>query len=355
MAGKDGEVNPERTQVALVIGAGAPNATLMAGALCLFCERGVTFDIVFTSGAGGLLGLLYMAPKGKTPVQALQDTINFGVSDLIYNLFPFGYKTFFKAGPFTELFTRWGQYIPRFPLHFSERHHNARQRLYNDWVDWWVAALTPTNLHYGSAGLTTRSPFIDELIDFTALRNAPGEFYMNAFSLTDNTMVRFDKEVITKEHFYATMAFPFIYPPYEMNGQFYIEGGVIDPLNFANLPHPETIKAVVVFDVLKNYLLRRPRNIWDAYQISIVTPIVSLADKALKDFQDATLQRQSMFRDIELRRISTQRADMDFDIPEEQYPYLLEWSYSNLLRLWEIGYRAGARFYEQYGQDLPHH
>jgi hypothetical protein len=44
---------------ALVIGGGAPNSALVAGALVAFVDRGVRFDVISTSGAGALMGLLY--------------------------------------------------------------------------------------------------------------------------------------------------------------------------------------------------------------------------------------------------------------------------------------------------------
>lgn len=49
---------------ALVLGAGAPNSALLAGALVAFIDRGISFDVVSTSGAGALIGLLYACPKG---------------------------------------------------------------------------------------------------------------------------------------------------------------------------------------------------------------------------------------------------------------------------------------------------
>ena len=50
--------------IALVLGGGAPNLTLMAGAVAALDDAGVEFDVVSTSGAGMLIGLLYAAPKG---------------------------------------------------------------------------------------------------------------------------------------------------------------------------------------------------------------------------------------------------------------------------------------------------
>jgi predicted acylesterase/phospholipase RssA len=51
--------------IALVLGGGAPNLTLMAGAVAALDDAGVEFDVVSTSGAGMLIGLLYAAPKGR--------------------------------------------------------------------------------------------------------------------------------------------------------------------------------------------------------------------------------------------------------------------------------------------------
>ena len=45
-----------KEKAAVVIGAGAPHSSLMAGALCAIWEGGRTFDIIYTAGAGGLMG-----------------------------------------------------------------------------------------------------------------------------------------------------------------------------------------------------------------------------------------------------------------------------------------------------------
>jgi len=93
--------------VALVLGGGAPNLTLMAGAVAALSESGVKFDIVSASGAGMLIGLLYAAPKGGTASQALRQTVNMGVHDAIYDRFPVNYKVFFKPGHLAEFYTRY--------------------------------------------------------------------------------------------------------------------------------------------------------------------------------------------------------------------------------------------------------
>ena len=76
--------------IALVLGGGAPNLTLMAGAVAALDDAGVEFDVVSTSGAGMLIGLLYAAPKGRRGdikrdrAAALKNTVNMGVDDAIY-------------------------------------------------------------------------------------------------------------------------------------------------------------------------------------------------------------------------------------------------------------------------------
>lgn len=90
------------TTKALVLGGGAPNATLMAGAVCAFHRHGVRFDLISSAGAGALIGLLAVAPKNQTPEEALRRTVNYGVDDLIYSFVPVNYKVFQKRLPVGE-------------------------------------------------------------------------------------------------------------------------------------------------------------------------------------------------------------------------------------------------------------
>ena len=83
---------------ALVLGGGAPNSSLIAGALVAFLEKGVHFDVISTSGAGSLMGLLYTAPRSGDPKQALTAWSNSGIADAIYRGLPVDYKVFNKPG-----------------------------------------------------------------------------------------------------------------------------------------------------------------------------------------------------------------------------------------------------------------
>ncbi|SUX54805.1 patatin-like phospholipase family protein [Chromobacterium vaccinii] len=92
----------KRPSIALVLGGGAPNATLMAGALVALTEAGVKFDIISASGAGAIVGLLYAAPRQGDALAALSRLADMGVSDRIYSLFPVNYKVFNKPGPLAD-------------------------------------------------------------------------------------------------------------------------------------------------------------------------------------------------------------------------------------------------------------
>jgi NTE family protein len=118
--------------VGLILSGGAPVLTFMAGALVALDERNVKFDVISTSGAGMLVGLLYAAPKRRTGdikrdrAAALKNTVNMGVSDEIYGLLPVNFKVFYKPGLLADLYRQWladvyRQWLRLFtPLRFAD-------------------------------------------------------------------------------------------------------------------------------------------------------------------------------------------------------------------------------------------
>ena len=98
----------------IVLNGTAPAMTLMSGAMIAFAEQGVQFDTISATGAGGLVGMLYLAPKGgKKPVDALRELPNLFVSDWLYRLFPVNFKVFQKYGPFAEHFWELRKRLPQ--------------------------------------------------------------------------------------------------------------------------------------------------------------------------------------------------------------------------------------------------
>src|SRR5579864_6932251 len=113
----------------LVLRGGAPNLTLM-------------------SGAGAVVGLSYLAPKGLTPVEALRNTINFGVSDAIYSILPINYKVFFKGGALSDAFRNLWRKLP--PVQYAEHQYgmSPAQKLESDLLLLAGSMVTPCDLNF---------------------------------------------------------------------------------------------------------------------------------------------------------------------------------------------------------------
>ena len=345
----------------LVLSGGAPNGALIAGALATIYKRGKTFSTLYTSGAGALMGMIFKAPKPPLEAhQALALLLDMGVEDSIYSLFPVGYKTFFKSGPFTNL---WLKMAEAFKLPATGA--SAAKRTYNDLVDFCFALTCPTTVSYMSKGLCAHPPFMKKFVDFSQLNNrsTPGQFFMNAYCIETAAMEEFNRanQMLTEAHFNAALSYPFIYPPTRVNDKHYFEGGCVDPLNLTALAdHIEAgdilARTVVLMDILgplKKMLVRVPENLWDAYGISIMLPVVALAEKnealfneRIKDFNAKQPARQQ----VKVKKI-------EFEIKDEDGPDLADWSRSNMTRCWKYGEKAATAYLaikENY-DELPDH
>jgi len=329
---------------ALILSGGAPNASLMAGALAALTEKNVKFDIISTSGAGALIGLFYASPKNMSRLEALKNTINFSVYDLIYNLFPVDYKVFNKPGFLADLYRNVIMNTPFLNDFIEKKPDNNFERFFKDLFLLGINTMSPTNLNWFSKGLCANVPFVESVIDFENLKNIAEEFYINAYNITDMQMENFSKKEITPDHFHASFAFPFLYPPYKLNGKYYFEGASVDALNYKALinNHPE-VKKIVIFDILgTNRIIRTPKNIYDAWVMSIMVPLVEIAKDDTKIFE---LKYNKGKDKRKLMKIK-------FEVPESQWPYVLDWSYSNLSTLYDAGYKSGLDFYKEYKDEL---
>ena len=319
------------SRTAIVLGGGAPNASLMAGALAAFVDHGVTFDVVSTSGAGALMGLLWLAPKGAAPRDALQAVTTMGVADAIYRWFPVNYKVFNKPGSPADLFRAALAQNPFLRVDPGLYERWSPYAVWSDLQALALATLTPSGLDAGSLGLCAPPPFLEDLIDFDAVRSIAPAFTVNAYNIDAQIIDDFDKAVLTADHLRAALAFPFIYGPYTLDGTRYYEGAVVDCLNFKDLveTHP-CLDSVVVFDVLGSPdLIRMPRDLYDSWVLSLVIPLVKTAEDNLELFE------------LKHRRPDLAIHKIAFDVPERFLPEVLDWSESNARRLFDIGYRAG--------------
>lgn len=338
-----------RARTALVLGGGAPNMALMAGALAALHECGVVFDVVSCSGAGSLAGLLWLAPKDRTPAEALRSVTTMSVADAIYQNFPVNYKVFQKPGSLAQLYRSAMAANPFLTLDLKQYERSSPYAFAINSMLLWAVCLCPSALHSGSWGLCQPTPFIEHVIDFEKLHQIKPHFYLNAYNATKEVIDDFSKEEITPEHFHAALAFPFIYGPYPLNGNLYYEGAVVDCLNFKDLVEKHRgLETIVVFDVLgADTLIRAPRNLYNSWVLSMIIPLVKTAEDNLDLF---SLKHNKGWRRAEGAK--TDLLKIEFDIPEDHLVEVLDWSASNAARLFEIGYKSGLSFSDAHADKL---
>ncbi len=291
----------QKGKTALLIGGGAPNSTLIAGALVAFLDAGIQFDVISTSGAGALMGLLYTAPLNGSPGEALKRWAQIGVADSIYEFFPVNYKVFMKPGMAAGAYRHALSSMPWARTFFDSFEGNPAATLWADWAHLMLASMSPSDLTPGSLG--------------------------------------------------PALSFPFIYPPTEIGGDDYIEGAALDSINFKPLVSDDEhapglhrdVDTLVVFDILgDDNLIRKPRNLYDAWVRSIITPLVKIAKSDLRLFE---LQHNvDPVTGVPKRHLL--KVDLMGGIPPDHWPEVLDWSESNMQLLFRIGYQAGQAFCE---------
>src|SRR5215510_14298546 len=333
----------KRERLVLALSGGAPHSPLMAGALCALHEeigdelnggKGYV-DAIYTAGGGALVGLLLVAPKGGDAPAALRRLVKMGIADPIYRMLPLAYKTFVKEGPLVPVFREWaelfkrstshlhvyramvtatlklwgGASVPKRPRWCSDFGDDDPDcRLFEDWVALVFTALAPSTLTPWSSGLCDIAPYLEDFVDFEALKKYKGQFYLNAFNLSKQREERFTRDEIDATHVRAAIAYPFIYPPGRIRDALYSEGASHDPLLLPQARDdrfPEGIEdsdswlwfeaiqpaftrhlrkkletkplkpngSLVCLDILGSLgksALREPRDLWDAYGLSLM-------------------------------------------------------------------------------------
>ncbi|GHD67631.1 patatin-like phospholipase family protein [Jeongeupia chitinilytica] len=340
-------------KTALVIGGGAPNMPLMAGALCAMLRQRVGFDVISTSGAGALVGLLYAAPKAASPIAALAGMVEMGISDALYRAFPVNFKVFNKPGQLAELFREGLKASPYAQMVERMADVSPGFRLWSDWQQLLWATATPSDLSADSLGLCAHVPFVEDVVDFNRLRSYEKPIYLNAYNVDRHEMAQWRGQEIDVAHFRAALSFPFLYPPTEIDGERYIEGAALDTLNFKALIGDDAsdpdIDTIVVFDVLgADRLLRAPRDLYDAWVMSIITPLTEIAKDDLKLFELVHNRNADGSEKRALLRVPL----LSPDLPAERWERMFDWSYSNMHTLFRIGFDAGLGFCREHAVRL---
>jgi predicted acylesterase/phospholipase RssA len=206
-------------------------------------------------------------------------------------------------------------------------------------------------------GLCAHLPFAEHAIDFDALPAIEPAFYVNAYNVSRGEMSMWGKDEINPDTLRAAFAFPFIYAPYQVDGDHYIEGAALKTLNFDALVSDDPrepgrhrdVDTLVVLDILSaDKLIQPPRNLYDGWVRSIVTPLVQSAKNELRLFE--------LEHNIDAATGAPKRTvlmpDLKRDIPDAHWPKVLDWSASNMRLLFDAGYAAAMRFCNEHGERL---
>ncbi len=323
---------------ALLLGAGGPLGGLEAGALIALDEKNVKFDIISGACIGSVISLAYSSPaNGMTGRESLEMWCNTtGLSDEIYyNFCPTNYKVFQKnAGFLNPLNDLWIREMTRLNPFYSINPKNKYERLYSDLYLYWLTLFTASFSDPGQTSISRIAPFLENFIDFESIKNAEHDVYINAMNITDKEIAVFDKHEITEDHVIAGSSLFYLCPQTTIDGKLYGEGSYRDSLNYQSLINDyDQIDNIIVMNILnKNDLIRKPKNLYDAYNLSIMLPFITIAEDDTKLFKAAHDSNQKIHK-------------IEFEIPKEHEEYALDWSASNFKVLRDIGYNAGIEFF----------
>jgi hypothetical protein len=293
-------------------------------------------------------------------------------------MLPVNYKVFSKGGPAATAFRDAWRALPEVQWAMNQYGQTNEEKLNSDWLLLNGAMMCPTDVNFFSRGICGHVPFIENLVDFEKLKTVDPHYALTAYSIDGEDVEEFHKPHVGLHEFRAALSFPFIYPPYRIEGKgYYYEGAAVESLSLISVIQEwaHQIDQVIVFDVLTRDLIHRPRNLMDAYAQSIIVPLVANAEKELALFECWIKTggiylaipglKQGKLKTGLSQLVSKMGPEGDvceppglellrirFDIPRERRPYLLDWSRSNLENSFALGYAAGQKFLQEHAAQL---
>lgn len=329
---------------ALLLGAGGPLGGLEAGALIALDEMGVEFEVISGACIGSILALTYSSPaNGFTPREALENWVKFtGISDSIYKTLPVDYKVFQKdAGFLSDIWDKWATFMLDNNPFIEAYPKNPFQQYITDLYYLSLVMCAPSTLNSKSKSISRISRQLQYLVDFDNLKNAKNDVYINALNVTDKEINLFGKDEITIDHLIAGSSLYFLAAQTNIDGKLYAEGSYVDCLNYEGvLKAHDDIDTFVVMNILnKKALIREPRDLMDAYNLSVMLPFVTIAEDDTKIFEAKYKGDRNLLK-------------VQFEIPDSHAHKACDWSVSNFKTLRDIGYEAGMEFFKNNKQLL---
>jgi NTE family protein len=350
----------------ILLNSTAPAMTLMSGAMLAFAEQDVEFDTITTTGAGGLIGMLYLAPKGKNRVEALKELPNLFVSDWLYRFFPVNFKVFHKYGPFAEQIWELRKRLPQ--LHVAPEDPSEIKRFINDWTQLWATILTPRSYQTLNKGLMSHVPLIEDLVHFDKLKAQASQgkgtkFYINTFSLRKRRLRVFDEQQpMSSDIFNAAQAMYMLFEPVRVANDLLITGATRDPtglqaigMHRRGLTDRPPLDGLLALDPVSEAFWRTPENAYDAFQLMLMNPIAALQELMLT-FYGWTEWHVNGGAPTGGGLTPLYRIPVADEISEDYYPRMLDWTHANAMKLQKIGHDAAlpiARLLKDGGQPPP--
>ncbi len=345
---------PMAKKVGIVLSGTAPAMTLMSGAMLAFAEHDVEFEVISTTGVGGLIGMMYLAPKGGDRKKALNELKNLFVSDWLYKVVPFNFKVFHKFGSLAPHFYQLRKGLPRFNIPPEEP--AELKRLFNDWMQLWATVVTPASYESLREAFMSHVPLVQDLVDFERLNNLSSKklsetrFYLNAFSLASLRLHVFPHDQVTPDVYNGAQSMFMLLPPVATNHDLLTTGATRDPTGLQAIwsdGERTNLAAVLALDPLTTCFWRKPTDAYDAFQLMLMNPIVALQQVmyAVYAKTDAwvnggtTEHPQAMTAPhLPVPRL----FGIPVAIPKGDEPRMLKWTHANAVALQEAGYRAAS-------------
>ncbi len=321
-------------RIGIVLSGTAPAMTLMSGVMLAFAEYNIEFEVISTAGVGGLVGMLYLAAKDKTREEALRALPNLFVSDWIYRFVPINFKVFHKYGPLASAYYQMRKSLPKFDIAPGE--HSPLKRFANDWMDLWATALTPPSLGTASNALMSHVPLIEDLVNFNALKGSGTRFYLNAFSLYDRRLKLYDNHTVTPDVYNGAQAMFMLFPPVKAGPDLLVTGASHDPTALQAIWMKERdLWGVLALEPFGKHFWRAPTDIYDAFQLMLMTPIASLQEIMFGLYGET----EQLLSPLGPPAPVLPRLYMMHVLLNPDSTRMLNWSYDNAVTLQKIGYR----------------
>jgi len=346
-------------KIGIVLSGTAPALTLMSGVMLAFDECNVEFEVISTTGVGGLIGMLYLAPKGKTRKDALSDLPNLFVSDWLYPFVPINFKVFHKNSPLAAQFYELRKNLKLFDVAPDDPAEG--KRFLNDWLQLWATILTPPSYQSARSGLMSHVPLVDDLVDFNTLNSTPStRFYLNAFSLSTRRLRlldNFDKKDLNVDNYNGAQSMYMLFPPVQTADDLLVTGATKDPtgLQAIWLQERDKLDAVLALAPEPECFWRAPTNAYDAFQLMLMNPIVHLqrlmftlyarTDVLINPPKNGSPPPPPPPPGLKLPRLYAIKTP----IPEADRPKIFNWTHKNAVALQKIGHDAALPIAKRLG------